>query len=74
MLSVSLHEAKTHLSSLLATIAQTGETVIINRHGRAVAELTPVARKSRLKISPALKAVKIISDPTETTAGEWEHV
>jgi len=74
MLSVSLHEAKTNLSSLISAIERTGEPVIISRHGRAVAELTPITKKSRLETSPTLKKIRIHGDPTEPTTGEWEHV
>ena len=39
-----MHEAKTQLSRLLDLVEQ-GETVTIARHGKPVAELTPVRRK-----------------------------
>ena len=43
MLAVNVHEAKTHLSRLLARVAR-GEEVVINRAGKPVARLVPVAR------------------------------
>lgn len=43
---VSVHEAKTQLSKLL-DLVEDGEEVVINRHGRAVAELVPVRRSRR---------------------------
>jgi antitoxin (DNA-binding transcriptional repressor) of toxin-antitoxin stability system len=74
MTSVSLHEAKTHLSSLVAGIERKGEKIIIFKHGRAVAELGPVSSGSRLKTDKVLKKVQILGDLTAPTTGEWENV
>jgi prevent-host-death family protein len=41
--TVNVHEAKTHLSRLLARVAA-GEEVVIARAGRPVARLVPVTR------------------------------
>ena len=41
MTQVNVHEAKTHLSRLLARVAK-GETVLIARAGMPVARLSPV--------------------------------
>lgn len=43
MTAVNVHEAKTHLSKLLARVAQ-GEEIIIARAGRPVARLVPAVR------------------------------
>jgi prevent-host-death family protein len=40
--SVGVHEAKTHLSRLLETVAA-GEEVVITRRGEAVAQLVPAS-------------------------------
>ena len=42
-MQVSIHEAKTRLSQLLAVV-EDGETVVIARHGVPVAELVRVPR------------------------------
>ena len=42
MRTVGAFEAKTHLSELLRAVER-GETVIISRHGKPVAKLTPVS-------------------------------
>ena len=42
MKAVNVHEAKTHLSRLLARVAQ-GEEIVIARDGRPVAKLVRVA-------------------------------
>ena len=44
MVEVNIHEAKTHLSRLLARVA-TGEEVLISRAGKPVARLVPVAKR-----------------------------
>ena len=46
MVTVSLVEAKAHLSELLDKV-EAGEEVIITRHGRAVAHIHPVSRPRR---------------------------
>jgi prevent-host-death family protein len=74
MASVSLHEAKTHLSSLIARIERKGETILISKHGLAVAELGPVSKASRTKVSNDLKKIRFIKDPCLPTTGEWNDV
>ena len=44
METVGAFAAKTHLSQLLDRVEK-GETIIITRHGKPVAELTPVAAR-----------------------------
>lgn len=44
MVTVNVHEAKTHLSWLLAE-AEAGEDVVIARNGKPVAKLVPYAPK-----------------------------
>lgn len=43
MSTVNVHEAKTHLSRLLERVEH-GETIVIARAGRPVAELRPLPR------------------------------
>lgn len=74
MTHVSLHEAKTHLSSMVTAVERKGERFVICRHGRAVAELTPIPSVSRTKTHRRLKNVRIIEDPITPTEKEWEHV
>ena len=47
MTTVNIHEAKTHLSRLLAKVAR-GDEVIIARGGKPVARLVPVQRARRM--------------------------
>ncbi|MCP4408978.1 MAG: type II toxin-antitoxin system Phd/YefM family antitoxin [Gammaproteobacteria bacterium] len=54
---VSVHEAKTHLSRLLARAA-TGEEIIIARAGKPVATLVPIQAPAAAR-TPGLDAGKI---------------
>ncbi len=52
--SVGAYEAKTHLPRLLDRVER-GETIIITRHGKAVAKLVPAsAAKSRSDVRQAV--------------------
>jgi prevent-host-death family protein len=46
MAQVSVHEAKTHLSALLARV-EAGEEIVIARGGTPVARLVPLPRGTR---------------------------
>jgi prevent-host-death family protein len=47
MREIGVLEAKTQLSALLAEVERTGEPILITRHGRPVARLSPeMARRS----------------------------
>lgn len=76
MITVNTHEAKTKLSALLAAVQERGETVLICRNGKPVAELRQPTtanpqRRSRLTPDPAL-AGRILYDPIEgATEDEW---
>lgn len=69
--SYGIKEAKTHLLSLISKIEQTKEKVIIQKHGKPVALLSPLKKKSRLKVDKALFKVEIKGDLTAPTEGEW---
>lgn len=56
MLTVTVVEAKAHLSELLDKVER-GQDVVITRHGRPVAHLTaPVKRKKPLRSLAAFRA------------------
>jgi prevent-host-death family protein len=46
MRTVSLAEAKAHLSELLNTV-EAGEEIVITRHGRAVARVSPPEKQKQ---------------------------
>jgi prevent-host-death family protein len=45
MKEVGLYEAKTKLSSLVAEVEESGESIILTRHGKAVAQISPPSKK-----------------------------
>lgn len=64
MIAVNTHQAKTRLSSLLASVERKGETVLICRNGRPVAELRPLPRaKDPLRVHPLLSRIEFHDDP-----------
>ena len=65
MNEIALREAKAKLSQLVDA-AERGETTIITRHGRPVAELTPVdARKARLRGKTLMDVLRAIPGDLE---------
>ncbi len=49
MTLVNIHEAKTHLSRLLARVVE-GEEIVIAKSGRPVARLVAVERRSQRRV------------------------
>ena len=74
MAQVSLHEAKTRLSALIAQVERLGDKVTICRYGRPVAELVPIQHGSRTQVDPELSQVTVKGDLTAPTEEEWEDV
>ncbi len=69
---VSVHEAKTQLSALLAGIERTGDEVVICRHRKPVASLVPYRKRTRLDPHPLAKEAVVNYDPTEPMSpAEW---
>jgi antitoxin (DNA-binding transcriptional repressor) of toxin-antitoxin stability system len=61
---VNTHEAKTQLSSLLVRVEEQGETVLICRNGKPVAELRPLPPAADpLQIHPELSKIRFHADP-----------
>jgi prevent-host-death family protein len=75
MTTVNMHEAKTRLSQLVEAVEKNGDLVIICRGGKPVAELRPVRRirKNRLTPDPALKVTFAPGfDPVEPASeADW---
>jgi prevent-host-death family protein len=59
MREVPPSEAKTHLPQLLDAVER-GETVIITRHGRAIARLVPEVERRRDEIDAAIASIEAI--------------
>ena len=63
-MQVNVHEAKSQLSKLLELVEQ-GETVVIARHGKPVAELIAARTKPGFPFNAAK------ADPLVTPGDEW---
>ncbi|MGD0720322.1 MAG: type II toxin-antitoxin system Phd/YefM family antitoxin [Roseiarcus sp.] len=59
--TVSLYEAKTHLSQLVDRVAE-GEEIVITKNGVAMARLTPIAFKGERRKPAGAMGVTYISD------------
>ncbi len=72
MKTLNIHEAKTRLSAVLAEVENTGETFLICRNGKPIAELVPHAKPNRLTPPAILRRIRVRYDPIEPlTAEEW---
>lgn len=58
MEKIGAYEAKTHLPKLLERVEK-GERFVITRHGKPVAELVPVVRRSPERIRATIESLKI---------------
>ncbi|MEA2345494.1 MAG: hypothetical protein QOF63_3663 [Thermoanaerobaculia bacterium] len=61
MIEVNIHEAKTHLSRLIAQV-EAGEEVIIARSGEPVVKMVAVPKPSKKRVLGADRGVVFISD------------
>ncbi len=57
MREIQASEAKTHLPQLLDEVER-GETLVITRHGRAIARIVPEARQRQQEIDKAIHDMK----------------
>ena len=71
MTIVNVHEAKTHLSRLLARVAG-GEEIVIARGGTPVAKLTAVAPGRARRVPGALKGRMRLADDIDAPLPEDE--
>lgn len=56
---VQASEAKTHLPQLLDAVER-GETIVITRHGRAIARIVPEAEHRQTEIRVAIDGIKAL--------------
>jgi len=75
MATVNVHEAKTHLSRLLAKV-EAGEDIVIARNGTPVARIVPVKRQGRRQFGSMKGRIKFdesFFDPLpEEELAAWE--
>ncbi len=57
MREIQASEAKTHLPQLLDEVER-GETVVITRHGRPIAQLVPEPERRQLEITNAIDSIR----------------
>jgi prevent-host-death family protein len=72
-MTVNVHEAKTHLSRLLARV-EAGERILIARAGKPVAALVPVSERPRRR--PGRERIVIHADfdaPVEEFEPDFRH-
>ena len=63
MREIQASEAKTHLPQLLDEVER-GETLVITRHGRAIARIVPEARQRQEEVDLAIEAIKALRKRT----------
>ncbi len=73
MWTVNTHQAKSQLSALLAAVEGRGDSIIICRNGKPVAELRPLPRaKATTRPHPKLSKVVFREDPAKPLApSDW---
>ncbi|MXW26275.1 MAG: type II toxin-antitoxin system Phd/YefM family antitoxin [Dehalococcoidia bacterium] len=75
MTTVNIHEAKTHLSRLLAQV-EAGEDVVIARNGKPVARLVPCEQQGKREFGVLKGRIKLddsFFDPLpEEELSAWE--
>jgi prevent-host-death family protein len=67
MREIQASEAKTHLPRLLDEVER-GETLIITRHGRAIARLVPETERRQEEIDRAIDAIRALRKQTGRVA------
>ena len=65
MREIQASDAKTHLPRLLDDVER-GETIVITRHGRAIARLVPEADRRQADIDRAIDSIKALRRRTGT--------
>ena len=67
MITVNTHDAKTNFSSLLHSVENDSETILVCRNGHPIAEIHPLCKpkKKGLPVPNLTLALNINYDPTE---------
>ena len=77
MITVNMHEAKSRLAALVKAVEEDGETVVLCRNGKEVAEIRRRSKQKpfrrNLTPDPALRVILAAGyDPTEPASeDEW---
>jgi len=62
MIRLNVHDAKTHLSRYLRRLEQ-GETILLSRHNRPIAEIRPISESENKPRAFGLDEGKIVLSP-----------
>jgi prevent-host-death family protein len=65
MRKIEASDAKAQLPRLLDDV-ECGDTLIVTRHGRAIARIVPEAQQRRAEIGEAIEAIKALRKRTAT--------
>jgi prevent-host-death family protein len=63
MREIEVSKAETHLPQLLDDVER-GETIVITRHGRAIARLVPEAHRRQEEIDRAIQSIRALRQRT----------
>ena len=72
-MEVNVHEAKTHLSKLLARVAS-GEEIVIAKAGTPIAKLVPVTKTAKTRIFGCAKGEFVVPDDFNNPDPEIEDL
>ena len=73
MITVGAFDAKTHLSSLLDKV-ESGEEVVITRHGKPIARLVPEGIRDRLQAHEAIERIKALRVGVNLSGLSWKDL
>jgi len=74
MKTISISENDTNILSALKEVEQKGETYVIYKNDKPIADLVPHKRKSRITPHPTMSKIEINYDPTEPLSDdEWQE-
>ncbi len=69
--TIGAFDAKTHLAALLERVAK-GETFVITRHGKPVAQLCPVEQRDPERIARLIDRFEAVGQE-QTLGGDWRE-
>jgi prevent-host-death family protein len=67
-------EFKTHCLEIMDSVAQTGDTLVITKHGKPVAQLGPVIERRRTLLGLHESVVKVMGDLIAPVDVDWDVV
>ena len=71
--TIGIFEAKTHFSTLMERV-ENGESITITKHGRQVAQISPVKARDPEKAVQALERFLANQKPTKPSGMTWKEL